>query len=117
MGLKITIISAVIGLIFFLFVFKFVKKNCLRPSYAFLWIVISLFLLSIPIIEPFYKWIASSLIGINDTRHIIYIGLIGFLLIYVFYLTIKISRMIDQIQELISHTAILEKIMKEKDEK
>jgi hypothetical protein len=35
--------------------------------------------------------------------------LIGFLLIYAFYLTTRVSRMSDQIQELISYTAVLEK--------
>lgn len=114
MGLKIKIISLILGFIFFYFVFRFVKKNSFRPSYAFLWIVISLFFISIPIFENFYKWIATSVIGINDARHIIYIGTIGFLLIYIFYLTIKVSRMNDQIQELISCTAILEKKINDK---
>ena len=109
MGIKIKVISFIIGVIFFLFVLKFIKKNSFRPSYAFLWILVSLFLLSIPLAEPFYRWIANTLIGLTDARHIIYISLIGFLLIYVFYITIKISRMNDQIQELISYTAILEK--------
>ena len=114
MGIKIRIISFIIGLIFFLFILKFIKKNSFRPSYAFLWLLISFFLLSIPIAEPLYRWIAYSLIGLTDARHIIYIALIGFLLVYVFYLTIKISRMNDQIQELISYTAILEKEMTDK---
>ena len=113
MGIKIKIISLVLGLIFFYFVFRFVKKNTFRPSYAFLWILISLFLLTIPILESFYKWIAVTVIGINDARHIIYAGIIGFLLVYIFYLTIRISAMSDQIQELISYTAILEKRVRE----
>lgn len=117
MGIKITIISTIVGLIFFLFVLNFVKKSTFRPSYAVLWISISLFLISIPIFEFFYKWIAVSIIGIEDARHIIYIGIIGFLLIYVFYLTTKISQMSDQIQELISFTAILEnKLNRKRDE-
>jgi hypothetical protein len=113
MGLKIKILAFLIGLIFFFFVLRFIKKNSFRPTYAFLWISISLFLLSIPVLEMFYKWIAVSLIGIVDARHIIYIVLIGFLLIYVFYLTSKISQMSDQVQVLISHAAILEKELKE----
>ena len=117
MGIKIKIISLVLGLIFFYFVFRFVKKNTFRPSYAFLWILISLFLLTIPILETFYKWIAVTVIGINDARHIIYAGIIGFLLVYIFYLTIRISAMNDQIQELISYTAILEKRVREHIEK
>ena len=117
MGIKIQIISLLLGLIFFYFVFRFVKRNTFRPSYAFLWILIGLFLLTIPILERFYKWIAVTVIGISDARHIIYVGVIGFLLVYIFYLTIRISAINDQIQELISHTAILEKRVREQIEK
>lgn len=114
MGIKIKILAFVVGLIFFYFVLRFIKKNTIRPTYAFLWISMCAFLLSIPLLEPLYKWVAVSMIGIVDARHIIYITLIGFLLIYVFYLTARISQMSDQIQVLISHSAILEKEIKRK---
>jgi len=114
MGIRIQIISLVLGIVFFYFVFRFVKKNTFRPSYAFLWILIALFLATIPILEKFYKWIATNVMGISDARHIIYVVLIGFILVYIFYLTIRISKMNDQIQELISYTAILEKQIKDK---
>ena len=114
MGIKIKILSFIIGLIFFIFILRFVKKNSFRPSYATLWVIFSLFLISIPILEFFYRWIAVSVIGITDARHIIYIALIGFLLIYIFYLTTKISQMSDQIHELISFTAILGNEIKSK---
>ena len=117
MGVRIILISTVVGLIFFVFILRLIKKNTIRPSYAVLWIGISLFLVSIPVFEFFYKWIAVSLIGLVDARHIIYIALIGFLLIYVFYLTTKMSQMSDRIQELISFTAILEnKLSRKSDE-
>lgn len=116
MGLKIKIISLILGLVFVYFVFRFVKKKTFRPSYAVLWILIALFLVSIPVVEKFYKWVATTVVGITDARHIIYAGLIGFLLVYIFYLTIRISRMNDQVQELISYTGILEKEIKEKNE-
>lgn len=108
MGIKIKILSLVIGLIFFIFILRFVKKNRFRPTYATMWIGISIFLISIPIFESFYRWIAVTVIGITDTRHIIYIALIGFLLVFSFYLTTKISQMSDRIQKLISFLAILE---------
>ena len=116
MGIKIQIISLLLGVLFFYFVFRFVKRNTFRPSYAFMWILVALFLASIPLLEKFYKWIATYVIGISDARHIIYVVLIGFLLVYIFHLTIRISKMNDQIQELISFTAIMEKQINEKDE-
>jgi len=117
MGVKIKIFAFVIGIIFFIFVFRFIKKSTFPPSFAVLWIGITLFLVSIPVFEGFYQWIAYSIIGISDARNIIYIAILGFLLIYIFYITTKLSRMSDQIQELISSNSILEnKIDKIKNE-
>jgi len=106
MGWKIKIIACIIGLIYLFLVFRNIKKNGLRPSYSFLWFTISVFLISIPVIEPFYQWLSHRIIGINDARHIIYIPLIGFLLVYSFFLTVKISLLSDRVQELISSLAI-----------
>jgi hypothetical protein len=114
MGPRIQIIALIVGILFFYFVFRFVKRNAFRPSYAFMWILVALFLATIPLLEGVYKWLATAVIGITDARHIIYVGLIGFLLVYIFYVSIRISRMNDQIQELISYTAILEKQINER---
>jgi hypothetical protein len=108
MGLKIKVISFVIGAFFFLFVLLAIKRNQMPPLSACLWIAISLFLLSIPILESFYKWIAVAVVGIDDARHIIYICVIGFLMVCVFGLSLTISRLSDKVQNLISITAILE---------
>jgi hypothetical protein len=108
MGLKIKLLAFLLGLLFFGVVLRYVKRNALRPRYAVLWLGMSLFLLSLAALEPFYKWIATSVLGIQDARHIIYIVLIGFLLIYNLYLTAMVSRMSNQIQHLISNLAILE---------
>ena len=107
MGTRIQIIAFIVGTIFFASIMRYVKKNSFHPSFSVLWIAVSLFLVSISILEPFYRWIAYSVIGIIDARHIIYIVLIGFLLIYVLFLTSKITRMSDQIHNLISYTTIL----------
>jgi len=108
MGLKIKIISFAVGAVFFLFIVLAIKRNQIPPLSACLWIAISIFLLSIPILEPFYKWIAVAVVGIDDARHIIYICVIGFLMVCVFALSLAISRLSDKVQNLISLTAILE---------
>ena len=108
MGLKIKLLAFLVGIGFFFFVLRSIRGNSMRPSYAVLWASISLFLVSVSVLEPFYRWIAYSVIGIVDARHVIYIVLIGFLLVYVFYLTQKISRMGDQIQALLSQLSIVE---------
>jgi hypothetical protein len=73
-----------------------------------LWLGMAAFLLSIAVLEPLYKWIATSVIGILDARHIIYIVLISFLLVYVFFLTSMVTRLSNQVLQLISAIAILE---------
>lgn len=108
MSFEIKAIAFVVGFVFFIFIWSMIRKRTFRPSYAFWWLLISLFLLSISIFEKVYKYIATEVIGLNDARHIIYIILIGFLLSFVFYLTTFVNKMNDQIQELISSNAILE---------
>lgn len=108
MGLRIKILAFFVGIAFFLFVLRSIKRNGMRPSYAVLWMVMALFLISVPALEPLYQWIAGPVLGIIDARHVIYMALIGFLMVYVFYLTLKICQMSDRIQELISYTAIME---------
>ncbi len=108
MGIKIQIIAVMLGLIFFFFIAKFIKKKSFNPSYSVMWIFVAVFLISIPLFQNFYQFISHDLIGLDDARHIIYIALIGFLLIFNFYITTKLTKMNDQIQTLITHTAILE---------
>ena len=108
MGLTIKILAFILGVLFFAVVLRSVKQNTFRPRCAVLWLGMSLFLLSVPALEPLYKWFATSVLGIQDARHIIYIALVGFLLIYSLYLTAMVSRISNQIQHLISSLAILE---------
>jgi hypothetical protein len=108
MGLRIKLIAFVLGILFLGVVLRHIRQNTFRPVYGVLWLLISIFLLSIAVLEPVYRWIAVSLIGINDARHIIYIALIGFLLVYNLYLTSMVSRMSNQIRHLISATAMLD---------
>lgn len=114
MGLKIKLLALVIGIAFFFFVLRSIQRNTMRPAYAVLWTIMALFLVSVSVLEPFYQWLAGSVIGIVDARHVIYIVLIGFLMVYVFYLTQKLSRMSDQIQVLLSQLAIVEDELRRK---
>ncbi len=107
MGLRIKLMIFVLGLMFLGVVLRNVRQNKFRPVYAVLWLGVSVFLLSVALLEPFYKWLATSVIGFDDARQIIYIGLIGFLLLYNLYLTAAVSRMSNQVRQLISETAIL----------
>jgi hypothetical protein len=109
MGTRIYIFAIIIGLGFLVFIIRYIKSQSLSPSYSAMWIAVALFLLSISIFEPVYRWFAYTVVGIIDARHIIYIVLIGFLLVNNLFLTSKITRMAGQIQMLITFTSILEK--------
>lgn len=113
MPLKLTILAFAAGLAFFLFVLGVMRRSTFRPSYAFLWICICLFLLSVPIFEAFYRWFAIHVLGLDAATYLVFIALIGFLMIYTFFMTIRVTQMADKIQALISHTAILEKELKD----
>jgi hypothetical protein len=113
MGLRIELFAILVGAGFLYFVLRSIQRNSMRPAYAFLWTLVSLFLLSISMFEHVYQWVAASM-GIVDTRHIIYIALIGFLLVYVFYLTQKLSKLSDQIQIMLAHLAIVEDELRRK---
>lgn len=113
MGIRIKILALAIGIGFFLFILRSIQRNTLHPSYAVFWFLIALFLASVPVLEEFYQWLAWSVIGIVDARHVIYIVLIGFLMVYVFYLTMKLSRLANQVQVLLSQLAIVESEQKE----
>ncbi len=116
MGIEIKLITLCLGLIFLFNILRSLRKNLFKPSYALLWILVSSFLISIPILEPVYKFIATDIIGISDARHIIYIVLIGFLIVFNFNITSKISLLTDQVQKLISIVAILENEIKKRNE-
>ena len=108
MPFYLKILVGLFSIIFFLIFIKIVSNRSIKPFYSVLWLAISLLMFSIVVFEKFYKYMAT-LIGITDASFLIIISVIFFLLIYVLYLSIKISEMSDRIQELISFTAILDK--------
>lgn len=113
MPFYLKLLSFVFAMSFLITFFTLIRKKTVKPFYSTSWLLISLFMISVVVFEGFYKWIAT-LLGLADASFLIIVSLISFLLIYVLYLSIKISEMGDRIQELISFTAILEKDLREK---
>jgi hypothetical protein len=114
MSVVLKILALSFGLLFLLGFIVLVKKRFVKPFYSALWLLIGLFVVSITLFEGYYKKIAT-LMGIADASFIIIVGLVSFLLIYVLYLSIKISELSDRVQELISHTSILENKIRKSD--
>lgn len=108
MPFKIKLMLAIFSGLFFIAFWYLIRHKSVKPVYSFLWMMITLGMISMVVVEPFYKGIAT-LLGIWDASFMVIVGLIAFLLVYAFYLSIKVSEMSDRIQELISISAILEK--------
>ncbi len=107
MSSHLQLFAFIVGAVFLAVIFRMMKRDSLLPSYTALWLVLTVFLVSIPLLEPVYRWAAYHVFGLYTGNDLIYIILIGFLLIYSLYLTSRIVRMNNRIQKLISSTAIM----------
>jgi hypothetical protein len=107
MVLTVKLLALLFGLILFGVFIKIGRNKSLKPFYLTLWLTVSLFVLSFVIFERFYQWFAAFL-GIENATFLVIVGLISFLLLYVLYLSIKISELSNRVQGLISHSSILE---------
>ena len=99
--------ALIYGLVLFGSFIIIVRKRTVKPVYSALWLIVSLFMLSFVIFENFYRHIADIL-QIENATFLIIVGLISFLMLYVFYLSLKISDLSNKFQELLSLIAILE---------
>jgi hypothetical protein len=108
------LLSLVLAFLFLLVFLMVVRRRSMKPFYSFLWLLVSVLMFSFVLLEKVYKWLAT-LIGLRDASFLVTNGLVFFLLVYILYLTVKVSEMSDRIQELISHTAILEQRLRRRD--
>jgi hypothetical protein len=107
MELIVKLLAISYGIILFgVFIFM-IRSKSVKPFYSTLWLVVCLFMFSFVIFEKQYQWIAGAL-HIQNATFLIIVGLISFLMLYVLYISIKISEMSNKIQDLISYTSILE---------
>ena len=107
MSVYVKVLALVYSILFLLVFFNLIRKRSIKPFYSALWLTVALFMFSFIVFEKQYRWLATEL-GIRDASSMIFVGLISFLFLYALYLSIKISEMSDRIQELISHSSILE---------
>jgi hypothetical protein len=105
------ILSLLLALLFLTVFLLVVRRRSMKPFYSFLWLLVTILMLSFVALEKVYKWFAT-LIGLGDASFLVTNGLVFFLLVYILYLTVKVSEISDRIQELISHTAILERTLR-----
>lgn len=112
MGTVVKILALIYGLVLFGAFIIMSRKKYVKPFYTTLWLIISLFMFSFVLFEGFYRKLAAFLRIENATTFVI-VGFISFLLIYVLYLSLKISELSNRTMELISHASILEKELRD----
>ncbi len=107
MEIIVKLLAIVYGLVFFWGFIIMVKNKAVKPFYSFLWLVVCLFMFSFIVFEKQYQWLANVL-QIQNATFLVIVGLISFLMLYVLYLSIRISEMSNRIQEILSQGSILE---------
>lgn len=83
------------------------RRGAVRGGFVALWLAICVAMVSLPFMESFYKNMAT-LLGLNLAIDMVYIFTILFLLLYVFYLTVKLQRLIDTVDIMLSRSVIVE---------
>jgi hypothetical protein len=106
MTIKQQIFSIVVSLVVFFFTIDLVRKKRLREEYSLLWLGTSLLML-IFIIR--YDWLLSltKLIGAVLPTTTLFLGSILFLVLLSVQFSIKISKLSNQVKDLVQENALL----------
>lgn len=107
MGFRLEVVFFIIAVCVFLALFLGMRRGAVRGGSVALWIVVSLAMVSTPLIESHYVSMAEFL-GISYARDMLNMFAIIFLLVYVFYLTAKLQKTSDMVEILLSRAAIAE---------
>ena len=106
MTFKQQIFSFMVSLAVFIFTIELVRKKRLREEYSLLWLVTSL-LMIVLIIK--YDWLITltNLIGAVLPTTTLFLGSILFLVLLAVQFSIKISKLSDQVKDLVQENALL----------
>jgi len=104
--IKQQIFSILIGLTVFMVTIDLVRKKRLREEYSLLWLATS-FVMIVLILR--YEWLLAltALIGAVLPTTTLFIGSILFLILLSVQFSIKISRLSDQVKDLVQENALL----------
>jgi hypothetical protein len=119
MPLKQQIFAIVVSLLVFVLTIDMVRKKRLREEYSLLWLITSI-LMFILVIK--YDWLVAltHLIGAELPTSTLFLGSIIFLILLAVQFSIKISKLADQLKDLVQDNALLrhefDKLKKERGE-
>lgn len=110
-------ITLIIGIIcYFSFLLLFLKKKALLLKYALIWIFAGLFLTSM-IIFPELLILIKKILGMESNMNALFVLLLGFVVMILMALTSIASRQAVRIKTLVQTNAILEKRIRELENK
>lgn len=112
--LRVTLIVAVIC--YFIMILYFLKQKALNLKYTLLWIVASV-VMGILVIVPELLVFIIHIFGIQDNMNGLFIFAIGFIIMILLSLTSIASRQNRKIRTLIQELSILDKKVRELEEK
>lgn len=106
MPIKQQIFALVVSILVFFFTIEMVRKKRLREEYSVLWLATS-FIMFILVIK--YDWLVAltHLVGAELPTSTLFFGSIIFLILLAVQFSIKISRLSDQLKDLVQDNALM----------
>src|SRR6266568_6280974 len=106
MPVKQQLFALLVSLVVFVFTIELVRKKRLREEYSVLWLTTS-FLMIVLIVK--YDWLVAltNLIGAVLPTTTLFLGSIIFLMLMAVQFSIKISRLTDQVKDLVQENTLL----------
>jgi len=117
MQINILQLSFIIGLVFFFgIVIYFLRKNAFSLKYTLLWLISSFLMLLVSIFPGILVFISGKL-GFQVASNALFTLILGFFLIILLSLTSIVSKQTEKIKTLVQVIALLEKRVREMEEK
>lgn len=112
MPLKQQIFALVVSLLVFVFTIEMVRRKRLREEYSVLWLCTS-FVMFVLVVK--YDWLVklTGFIGAALPTSTLFFGSIIFLILLAVQFSIKISKLTDQVKNLVQDNAMLRKKLDE----
>lgn len=115
MGNNLRILLLIFSILWFIFIFVFLKKGRIPVKYSLFWFLSALIVLFIAVFPNFLSYI-TSLMGFQTISNMIVGVILSLLLILTFMLTMIVSKQKKQITILIQEVSILKNKMGDFDE-
>ena len=103
-------------IIYFVVVFQLLRKGRLALKYSLLWLVMGV-VMAILVLLPNVLFFMSGLFGIVDTMNALFTFAVAFMMMLLMSLTAIASKQSDRIKNLVQDNAMLEKRIRELEEK